>query len=432
MAKTAARARDRGFVYRPRSYDETKERADRKGSAQFDSIFKPNFDTWTPKVGDNVVRILPPTWDRWDHYGYEVWGHFWVGPNNGSYLCPLKMKNKPCAICAAAKEAKSAGEDEEEVKKLQPTQKTIIWIIDREDQDANPQLWTVSWTQDRDIVDLTIERKKGKVLVVDHPDEGYDLSFNRRGQGLKTKYGGWAFDRDPSPIHDDQREQDRILDFIQDNPLPTVLRYYDNEYLEAMLSGTATEKDKDLDETEAEQEDRPTRDRTRDTRRAREEETDADGQEEEEEPESHGRRDEGRRRRADEDERPRSRLGRASRAVEEEDEEGGEPPRRRTARDSGEEEESPRRGRTGRVQSQRDRGAEPDPEEEEEEEAEERYTRQRGSRARDQEDDDIPSRRRREEEEEEEDEAPRRRVSSRSNASRESRRVGSGRTQHRD
>src|ERR1700693_6132381 len=89
-----------GFSYTPRDPDKVKERAEQTGS-RFDSPFIDRFDTFRPKVGDNLIRILPPTWDDHDHYGFDIWVHSYIGPDNGTYLCLNKMQNKPCPICKA-------------------------------------------------------------------------------------------------------------------------------------------------------------------------------------------------------------------------------------------------------------------------------------------------------------------------------------------
>jgi hypothetical protein len=100
-----------GFVYKGRSAESVKERAEQTGG-RFDSLFKSGTDTFTPHVGENIVRILPPTWDS-EHFGYPIWVHSRIGEDNSSYLCLRKMKNKECPICAAAKEAKDDNEADE-------------------------------------------------------------------------------------------------------------------------------------------------------------------------------------------------------------------------------------------------------------------------------------------------------------------------------
>jgi hypothetical protein len=234
------------FKYKVRDEKQIKERATRK-SGKFDSIFKNGFDNYRTQTGTNVYRYLPPTWDGADHYGYTVHVHRQIGADNSTYLCPRKMLNKPCPICEAAKEAKDAGEADE-AKALGTSERIISWVLDREGDDPEkPLLYDQSWTQDRDITSLCVDDRKGGILMIDHPDNGYDVSFKRQGTGLKTKYFGYAIDREESPIHESQKAQDEILLFVEENPVPDVLNFYDYNYLKAALSGIVAAKDEDLD-----------------------------------------------------------------------------------------------------------------------------------------------------------------------------------------
>jgi gp32 DNA binding protein like len=235
------------FVYKPRDPAKIKERATRK-SGKFDSIFKQGFDTFKPQNGENCIRFLPPTWEGFDHYGYSAYAHKFIGPDNSTYLCPRKMLNKPCPICEASKEAKDAGEAEE-AKALSPSERVISWVLDRDGDDPEkPLLYDQSWTQDRDVTSLCVDERKGGTLLIDHPDNGFDVTFRRQGGGLKTKYYGWAIAREESPIHESQRVQDEILDYITDNPVPETLNFYDYNYLKGVLSGTVEAKDDVLGE----------------------------------------------------------------------------------------------------------------------------------------------------------------------------------------
>src|SRR3990172_4153390 len=129
------RSKDKGggkkkFVYRPPDPEDVKKRADRSGG-RFDSPIKDGFDTWRPKVGDNCIRVLPPTWDNHSHYAFETWVHKYIGPDSSTYLCPAKMLQKNCPICKMAQECKDAGE-EDDYKKLRVTTVYYCWIIDRD------------------------------------------------------------------------------------------------------------------------------------------------------------------------------------------------------------------------------------------------------------------------------------------------------------
>lgn len=245
----ALKSKAKGFQYKPRTADQVKGRATRK-SSRYDSIFKQGFDSYRPKQGDNLIRYLPPTWDDADHYGYTAFVHRGIGPDNATYLCPRKMLNKPCPICEAQKDAKDAGEAEEAAA-LNVAERIISWVVDRDaDDPEKPLIYDTSWTQDRDIVSLCVNERSGEILMIDHPDKGFDVTIKRTGTGMKTKYYGYAVARDDSPIHDSEKVQDEILDYIKENPIPDTLNFYDYDYLKGVLSGNVAAKDEVLDEEE--------------------------------------------------------------------------------------------------------------------------------------------------------------------------------------
>jgi hypothetical protein len=391
-------ARSKLRDYTPRDPKKIKERAEQTGG-RFDSPFKDNTDMFIPKAGDHTVRILEPTWDEHDHYGYDIWVHSYVGPDSSTYLCLAKMKGKPCPICDAAREAKSAGE-EDDAKKLAHTRRVVVWVIDRDDDSdpTIPKIWSMSWSQDRDIAALCTNKRTGKILLIDHPHEGYDVSFKKTGQGLQTKYIGWQIDRDPTPISDDDRELERIREYIQENPIPTMLKFYSTEYLEKMISGTAEKKDDDLDDengSESDNEEREAKqDKDHDAKRSR-------GRSDDDEPEEKPRR--GSKRDDDEeiDEKPdRSRSRKPDRSRSRDDDE--ERPTRQRSRPRDDEGEDDPPARSPRKRDEEDDEATP--------------KRASSKRGKDEEEDEIPfdedekpaRKRGRGDEEEEEKEPPRR------------------------
>ncbi len=246
------------FVNRPPNPDTVKRRAENRGG-RFDSIFKDGFDAFRPKDGENAIRFLPPTWegDEGMDYAYEIWVHAFVGPDDSTYLCPWKMNNKPCPLCDAARDSKKAGE-EDEYKKLEVKQQFVAWVIDRNGDEDTPLLYQMSRNIDKDISGIRENKRGGGYLWVSHTEEGYDLYFKRTGAGLKTRYSAWSFDRDPSPISDDRKTQEGVLEYIQDHPIPDVLKFYDADHLEKIASGTVVEKDED--DNDGERDDRDERD----------------------------------------------------------------------------------------------------------------------------------------------------------------------------
>lgn len=376
------------FKYKARTAEDVKKRAEQSGG-NFDSPVKGGVDMWRPKSGENIIRILPPTWPDYDHYGYEVFMHRYVGSDNSSYICPNKMKNKPCCICDEAKELKSDGEDED-AKKMGFVKRVWVYVIDRDDKQAKPQIWDMSWSQDRDISQLSTY-SNGKVLLIDHPDDGFDVIVKKTGQGMtNTKYA-FNIERDSSPIHEDKDKQDEILEHISENPIPDLLKIYGNDYLEKKMSGSAPSKDKDLDEDEDEDEPKSKkRSRSRD--------------EDEDEDEAPKRRSRSRDEDEEEQDDPPPRRRKAAAEDDEDEEEERPRKKRRPDPDEDEEEDEPKPKKKKR----------PDPDEEEEEEDEPPPRKKKRVVEEEEEEEDEPAPRKKkkvveEDEDEEDDDRPRRR-----------------------
>jgi hypothetical protein len=242
------RREERGrFQYRPRTAEDIKEQTEQQGGS-FDSIFKSNIDIFKVEDGENAIRFCPPTWQDARSYSYEIWVHYNVGPRGGTYLCLKKMLNKRCPVCDAEADALQHG-DKDDADELKAKKRKVAWVIDRNGDSQWPCGWSFGWTLDRDIGALLTDRKRGKVLQIDNPDNGYDVTFQRQSAKdvRNTKYFGFSIDRESSPMLDDERDQDDVLDFLQNNPLPDVLKYYSADYLEELVSGTAGENNDDDD-----------------------------------------------------------------------------------------------------------------------------------------------------------------------------------------
>lgn len=342
-------AKKAGFVYRgrDRTVEDVTRRSQQKGG-NYDGILLPDVVKLKVKEGENEHRILPPTWEDVEKYGtgweVQIQVHYNIGPDRGMFLCLDKMKGEPCPIC----EARRTAADDEEADALRPSTRALCWDIDRNNEKAGPQIWDMPLTLFRDINARSIDKKTNAVICIDDPEEGYDLSFNREGTDMRTKYTAVEVSRDPSPVHDDQKIQDKWLNYIQDHPLPDVLCYQDADYIEKVLSGRASSKrDKDEDE----EEETSTRGSLRRPRKPVEEE------EEEEAPATSSRRGSSRKAAEpeEEEEEPAPRSTRRRPAAEPEEEEAEEEPAPRSSR----------------------KRAEPEPEEEEDEPPPPRSTRRR-------------------------------------------------------
>lgn len=236
MRKDRDDARDRGFFsrYRPPPADHVKRQAERRGG-KFDSIFKGNFDTFTPKEGDNTVRVLPAGWEGHDDYAYQVWVHFGIGADECSYLCLRKMKNDTCPICQEVARMRADGETDD-AKRIDCKERLVCWIIDRSDRDETPALYSMPATLYKDINALCYSSRTGKAIFVDNPDDGYDITIRRTGTKINTRYLPQV-DREPTAVTGDPEKYKELEDFVQDNQIPDCLQFFDAEYLERALSG---------------------------------------------------------------------------------------------------------------------------------------------------------------------------------------------------
>lgn len=238
MARTTQR---REFDYSPPTFEQTVERADRQGS-MYDNLFK-GVKTFKAAEGRNIVRILPPTWPKATHYGFPVWVHYNIGPKEAAYLCLRENKTSPHKNCPLCEELYNLGAraTPDDRKALLPTQSIIYYILDRHQPQTGVLLWRVSGTADSEIAAQSVNRRKGSVLNIVDPEQGYDLEFLRAGQKLATRYRGYQVVREDSPMSDDGRQFDEVLDYIFDNPLPSVLNFYRPEHILEVYSGKASD-----------------------------------------------------------------------------------------------------------------------------------------------------------------------------------------------
>lgn len=363
------------FKYRgdQRTVEDVSRRA-KHSSGLYDSLFLDGFAVFKPKEGENQIRILPFTWEDVDKWGTSweimIFTHNNIGPDKGSFLCLNHMKDESCPIC----EARRVAVDDEERSALRPGERALVWLIDRNDEKAGPMLWSMPIKTVFKVINARSTNKKtGALLLIDDPEEGYDLFFTREGTGIKTDYVGVELDRDPTPLHDKEPIQNKWLDYIQENPLPTVLNIPEAEYIEKVLSGRVARKSEDEEEesprrssrrsrSEPEEEEEETTTRRTTRRRPSEE-----AAEEEEELDAKTSRRTGRSRsepeEEEETERPSGRRT-GSRSSPEPEEEVEEKPagRRRASKEPEEEEHDPETGELSRRITRR----RSEPEEEEE------------------------------------------------------------------
>jgi hypothetical protein len=260
---------DDGFKYKRRSVDDVRKRASEK-TGSFDSFIKSDFKRYKVRDGKNLIRILPPTWEDPKHYGYTIFLNYSIGADNQTFLSLAEMKGEKDPLAEARKEAQHEG-DKEMAKKLTPRKRSLMWVIDRTDEDEGPLLWDAPFTVDTDFVNLSIDEDTKEVIYVDDPKEGCDIRFYKEGTGVGTKYPAARMKiLAPSPISEDKGLQKEWLDFIKENPVPDCLQYFDYNHIQEAFDGVIGSYDDDKDDKpkkgsrDDDDDDRPRRSRSRD------------------------------------------------------------------------------------------------------------------------------------------------------------------------
>lgn len=238
------------FVYKPRTTEAVQKRATQSG-ADWDTFFDSRFMKFTPEGGQNYIRILPPTWEDAEHFGFDYYLHSNVGPDNSQYLCLERnaevaqlhgVEAGKCPVCEERRSLEREGATEE-ANVLKAAHRVGVWIIDRNNEKDGPKFWDMSWTMDKDIAALQINKRTGEALLIDDPDHGYDFEFVREGKGLNTRYIGKQISRQESPISDDDRQQEAWLEFITNHPIPDVLNFYSYDHIAKVFSGRKSPSD---------------------------------------------------------------------------------------------------------------------------------------------------------------------------------------------
>ena len=263
------------FTYNRRSNESVQRRAEGSGR-DFEGFLRSEVKLYKPRDGDNYIRFLPPTWDNADHYGLEIYVHYQVGVDEGAVLCLDKMGKDRCPVCEARVIASKQG-DEDTADALRPVKRIVSYLLDMKesDRDRKPQAWAYGPTVDTMFCKAGMDRHTKEALAVDDPIKGYNLSFDRRGQGLKVKYENASFDQKSSSVPDED------LDFLLDFPLDQMLRWRDYEAVAELFEGTRRRRrDDDRRETrdrdDARGRDRDRGDDRRETRSSRDDRRDND------------------------------------------------------------------------------------------------------------------------------------------------------------
>lgn len=232
------------FHYKRLTPGYMQERRNQSGSDR-DPYVSPNVKLFPPASGDNTIRILPATWEE-GKYGLDVFVHYGIGSDRSTYLCLKAMKDKPCPVCEERGRAEKEGDDDY-AQALRTSKRVGVYVIDRDKEGDGPKLWLMPFTLEREIAAQAINKKTGEVLQFIDPEEGYDLNFEKKGKEKQTKYIGVSFDRDPTPLSEDEDTAEKWMENITENPIPDVLVFQKYSDIQKQFEG-ASDSSKDEDD----------------------------------------------------------------------------------------------------------------------------------------------------------------------------------------
>lgn len=162
----------------------------------FDStslVLPEGFKLWKiDKAGVKRIDILPfrvgvgnPYADQGElHFERTYWVHRGIGPNNGTYVCPLKTAGKKCPVCEYVAKLKQDKDPSKEVddmiKALLPKERQLWALVDLAEADKGIQIWDVSYH--------LFGKQLDDAIKASDEDEGYEY-FADPEDGMTVKVG---------------------------------------------------------------------------------------------------------------------------------------------------------------------------------------------------------------------------------------------------
>lgn len=224
------------FTYRPRSAEDWEARAN-QGGMDYENFTYDEFRKFTAYKGENHIRILPPTWDGAPHYGLDCYVHYSVGPSKrDSVVCldqglpQIGIGGKPCPICQEWRRVQKT-DDEDMAREYRPVKRVLTWVLDKKDEGKGVLLWSMPYTVDKDINQISKNRARNTWYDIDDPKSGFDIYFRREGEALNTKYNGFERDSEPSAV------AQKHIDWVEAHPLPKVVRLRDYDEVKRLFEG---------------------------------------------------------------------------------------------------------------------------------------------------------------------------------------------------
>jgi hypothetical protein len=151
-----------------------------------------------PHQGKNVIRMLPAPKGRAPWFTYHK-HHFSIGKERKNVICAKYQYNQPCPLCQKAMKLRATGNkiDARKAKALDPSSQVYMNIVDMKNPEKGVQLWTMSPSVFKGIMDAI---DTAGVSNPAHPIKGFNIAFIRTGEGLDTRYKGYAVAREMSEL----------------------------------------------------------------------------------------------------------------------------------------------------------------------------------------------------------------------------------------
>lgn len=171
--------------------DEAYERAkqDSAGGGEF----------WTPKVGDNLIRFMPPWKEGLGVFFVETFHHWKLIEE--PICCPRRMFGQRCYLCEKVKELRASGDavDNKKARDISAKKDVYYNIVDLNEPGKGVQIYRSGGGVFTDI--LIYAKDTAEYPDITDPDKGFNFKIIRTGEGLDTKYTIMAA-RKPSAIKD--------------------------------------------------------------------------------------------------------------------------------------------------------------------------------------------------------------------------------------
>lgn len=186
---------------------------------------------WKPKVGENVIRILPSNREDGNFaYHSQLHHEFKVEGQARAFPC-LSVFNKPCPVCKTISyfDTDNDPDIKELIGKMTPRHAYLMNILDRSNKESSAVLiFSAAKTVMREIMQYMNDEEYGDIT---DPDEGRDVKLKRTGEGIATRYSTRVSPKVTSIDVEDWEKNMFNLEAEAYREVPTTKRYI--SYLKA-------------------------------------------------------------------------------------------------------------------------------------------------------------------------------------------------------